>query len=63
MAEGSSVFIWGRSSAGRAVGSQSTGQGFDPPRLHKKQKEVYVENLVDDLEGKSVLSKSCTGVA
>ena len=26
--------IWGISSAGRAPGSQSGGQGFDPPMLH-----------------------------
>jgi hypothetical protein len=25
---------WGRSSVGRATGSQSVGQGFDSPRLH-----------------------------
>ena len=25
---------WGCSSAGRASGSQSEGQGFDPPQLH-----------------------------
>ena len=28
------VSIWGISSAGRARGSQSRGQGFDPPILH-----------------------------
>ena len=28
--------LWGISSAGRAQGSQSWGQGFDPPMLHKK---------------------------
>lgn len=27
--------IWGISSAGRAPGSQSGGQGFDPPMLHQ----------------------------
>ena len=26
----------GRSSVGRALGWQSRGQGFDPPRLHHK---------------------------
>ena len=26
---------WGRSSDGRALGSHSRGQGFDPPRLHQ----------------------------
>ena len=30
-----SVPIWGISSAGRAQGSQSWGQGFDPPMLHQ----------------------------
>ena len=31
---GSPALFRGRSSAGRAVRSQCTGQGFDPPRLH-----------------------------
>ena len=26
---------WGISSAGRALGSQSRGQGFEPPMLHQ----------------------------
>ena len=31
---GKITVIWGISSAGRAPGSQSGGQGFDPPMLH-----------------------------
>ena len=31
-------FNWGRSSVGRAVALQASGQGFEPPRLH----QVYV---------------------
>ncbi len=30
-----SAFKWGRSSVGRAIGSQSIGRRFDPARLHK----------------------------
>src|SRR3990172_9294004 len=30
------VHLWGCSSAGRAQGWQSWGQGFDPPQLHQK---------------------------
>ncbi len=33
-------FLWGISSAGRALGSQSRGQGFDPPILHQKKKDT-----------------------
>ena len=29
--------MWGISSAGRAPGSQSGGQGFDPPMLHHEE--------------------------
>ena len=31
----SAVIIRGISSAGRARGSQSRGQGFDPPKIHQ----------------------------
>ena len=30
----SKLFLWGRSSAGRALRSQCRGRGFEPPRLH-----------------------------
>lgn len=30
------IFNWGCSSAGRASGWQSEGQGFEPPQLHYK---------------------------
>ena len=32
---------WGISSAGRALGSQSRGQGFEPPMLHQNKEKIY----------------------
>ena len=33
--------IWAFSSAGRAPGSQSGGQGFDPPKVHQSKKSCH----------------------
>ncbi len=40
-------YIWGFSSAGRAVALQAIGQEFDPPNLQfqKKYETYYVEML------------------
>lgn len=37
------TYTWGISSAGRARGSQSRGQGFDPPMLHQ---EFYRSDII-----------------
>ena len=47
---------WGISSVGRALGSQSRGQGFDPPILHKKVRQAcrtfFVEYPAPLIRGK-----------
>ena len=39
------LFFWGISSAGRAQGSQSWGQGFDPPMLHHNNLNKTLKNF------------------
>src|SRR3990172_3563433 len=37
------VHLWGCSSAGRAQGWQSWGQGFDPPQLHQNKQRPVIK--------------------
>ncbi len=61
MLKGRDNLVWGHSSAGRAVGSQSTGRRFDPGWLHHydskkspsqwsadKQRHIFIHSIMQE---------------
>ena len=56
---------WGRSSAGRAVGSQSTGRRFDPARLHWSnfyQKMTIPSEILNEKMLDRLIKDACVGI-